>query len=214
MTPWTPPPGTRGLIFDCDGTLADTMPIHFRAWKTMLDPHGIPFTEPRFYSLGGMPTSKIIRLLSDESGIILDDMDGMMDRKEALFVQHFLTDVKGIENVVQIAESFRNVLPMAVASGGYRRIVEKTLTQLNVHDWFDAILCAEDTVLHKPEPDVFLEAARRIDVEPKYCVAFEDTDIGLEAIRRAGMTGVDVRPWLPVGHGGRLQGVESALLSR
>ncbi len=214
MTPWTLPPGTRGLIFDCDGTLADTMPIHFQAWKGMLDPHGIPFDEPKFYSLGGMPTSKILKLLSDESGIPLHDIESMVQRKEELFVSKFLADVKAITHVVRIAEDHRNVLPMAVASGGYRRIVEMTLHQLDVHDWFHAIVCAEDTPLHKPEPDVFLEAARRINVPPPLCVAFEDTDIGIEAIRRAGMIAVDVRPWLPDGHGGRSQGFESSMLSR
>lgn len=202
---WTPPPGTRGLIFDCDGTLADTMPVHFRAWCAMLDRHGIPFCERKFYSLGGMPTANIIRLLCDETGLVIDDIDRMIAEKEGLFVQHFLSEVRPIDRVYEIARRYRERLPMAVASGGYRRVVEKTLMQLRVEDWFAAVVCAEDTPRHKPEPDVFLEAAKRLDVAPEHCVAFEDTDIGLEAIRRAGMIGVDVRPWLPEGHGGRLK---------
>ena len=87
---------------------------------------------------------------------------------------------------------------MAVASGGYRAVIRQTLDALALTDWFDAMVCAEDTTNHKPEPDVFLEAARRLKVaDATRCVVFEDTDIGLEAARRAGMTGVDVRDWLP-----------------
>ena len=97
----------------------------------------------------------------------------------------------------RVGRDFRHVLPMAVASGGYRAVVERTLSFIGVAEWFAAVVCAEDTPRHKPEPDVFLEAARRLGVAPAGCVVFEDTDIGLEAARRAGMTGVDVRPWLP-----------------
>jgi HAD superfamily hydrolase (TIGR01509 family) len=82
---------------------------------------------------------------------------------------------------------------MAVASGGQRRMVEKTLSQIGVLDWFPVVVTAEDTRRHKPEPDVFLEAARRLGVEPATCTVYEDTDLGLEAARRAGMRSVDVR---------------------
>jgi HAD superfamily hydrolase (TIGR01509 family) len=87
-------------------------------------------------------------------------------------------------------------LPIAVASGGYRDTITRTLDRLAIRNWFDAMVTAEDTPRHKPEPDVFLEAARRLGVAAKGCVVFEDTDIGLEAARRAGMVDVDVRPWL------------------
>jgi HAD superfamily hydrolase (TIGR01509 family) len=202
MTFWTPPHGTRGLIFDCDGTLADTMPLHYIAWCTMLDRHGIPFSEPRFYSFGGLPTSAIVRILSEETGIVVDDVDAWLNEKEGFFLES-LAEVRPISAVYQIAHSHRERMPMAVASGGYRRVVEQTLSHLKVKDWFGAIVCAEDTDRHKPEPDVFLEAARRLKVAASDCVAFEDTDIGLEAIRRAGMVAVDVRPWLPDGHAGK-----------
>jgi beta-phosphoglucomutase family hydrolase len=194
---WTAPPGTAGLIFDCDGTLADTMPIHYLAWEAVLGDVGIPFTQERFYQLGGMPTAKIIRLLSEESGVPVSDVDGMTHAKEAAFLER-LHHVTPLDVVVGIAASHRGKLPMAVASGGYRAVIHRTLDALTLTDWFDAMVCAEDTTNHKPEPDVFLEAARRLKVaDPTRCVVFEDTDIGLEAARRAGMTGVDVRDWLP-----------------
>ena len=192
---WSPPPGTSALIFDCDGTLADTMPVHYRAWKALLAPRGIPFPEDRFYALGGMPTARIIRLLAAEAGVPVDDVDAMVWEKERTFLAG-LSDVTPIKPVLRVAAANRSKLPMAVASGGYRDVIHQTLDFLNVRDWFAAVVCAEDTSRHKPEPDVFLEAARRLNVAVAGCVVFEDTDIGLAAARRAGMHPVDIRPWL------------------
>lgn len=191
---WTAPPGIRGLIFDCDGTLADTMPAHHRAWVAMLQPHGIPFPEDRFYAMGGMPTAQIIRVLAEGAGVAVHDVDAMVHAKERLFLQ-MLDAVQPIVPVVAIANAYRNVLPMAVASGGYRDVVGRTLDRLQLRAWFQAMVTAEDTQRHKPEPDVFLEAARRLAVPPAACAVFEDTELGLEAARRAGMLGLDVRPW-------------------
>ncbi len=189
---WTPPSGTRGLIFDCDGTLADTMPIHYVAWSAMLTRHGIPFPETRFYELGGIPTAQIIRILSKEYGVPVTDVPAMVDEKEAAFLENLHT-VKPIERVIAVAECHRGKMPIAVASGGYRQTITRTLNMLKIHDWFDAMVTAEDTERHKPEPDVFLEAAKRLGVAPELCVVFEDTDIGLLAAQRAGMASVDVR---------------------
>ena len=197
---WMPPANTRALIFDCDGTLADTMPIHYRAWARILAPRGIPFDEIRFYQLGGMPTGKIIRVLSNETGVPVAnaEIDAMIHEKESIFLS-LLHEVEPLAGIVGIAERFRGRLPMAVASGGYRDVVRRTLDAIGIRDWFDAMVCAEDTANHKPEPDVFLEAAARLGKIPaEACVVFEDTDIGLEAARRAGMIGVDVRAWAPV----------------
>lgn len=191
---WTVPAGIAGLIFDCDGTLADTMPAHFRAWTEMLAPFGIPFPEERFYAMGGMPTDRIIRALAADAGVEVVDVEAMTDEKESLFVQH-IDGVAPIVPVVEIAAANRGRLPMAVASGGYRAVVGRTIERLGLSDWFKAMVTAEDTERHKPEPDVFLEAARRLEVAPHACAVFEDTDLGLEAARRAGMLAVDVRPW-------------------
>ncbi|HSQ57430.1 MAG TPA: HAD-IA family hydrolase [Gemmata sp.] len=192
---WTPPRGTAGLIFDCDGTLADTMPAHYRAWTAMLGRYGISFPEPRFYAMGGMPTERIIRILADEAGVPVSNVDAMVREKEQGFLE-FLDAVLPIEPVLEIAKAHRGKLPIAVASGGYRDTITRTLDRLAIRHWFDAMVAAEDTPRHKPEPDVFLEAARRLKVSSASCVVFEDTDIGLEAARRAGMMGVDVREWV------------------
>ncbi len=195
---WTAPAGTAALIFDCDGTLADTMPVHYRAWQKVLAGVGIPFSTVRFYQLGGVPTGKIIRIVSTETGVPLSEtqVEGITVAKEEHFLE-MLADVTAIEPVRAIALAYRGKLPMAVASGGYRETIRRTVTFVGMESWFDTMVCAEDVTNHKPEPDVFLEAARRLNADPARCVVFEDTDIGMEAARRAGMIGVDVRAWLP-----------------
>lgn len=181
----------EALIFDCDGTLADTMPVHYRAWLALLAPFGATFDEARFYALGGVPTTTIARMLVGELGLSVDPAE-LAARKEQAFVDQ-IPHVRPVEKVVAIAAQGRGRVPMAVASGGPRGVVELTLRQIGVFDWFGAVVGAEDTVRHKPEPDVFLEAARRLGATPAICTVYEDTDLGLEAARRAGMRGVDIR---------------------
>ena len=145
---WMPPANTRALIFDCDGTLADTMPIHYKAWMRILPPLGIPFDEARFYRLGGMPTAKIIRLLSAETGVQVADVDALVHEKESLFLS-MLHEVEPLQLIVGIAEQFRGRLPMAVASGGYRSVVAKTLEAIGIGDWFDQIFCLAEIFLQR-----------------------------------------------------------------
>lgn len=180
-----------GLIFDCDGTLTDSMPLHYIAWREVLGRHGISFDEDRFYSLGGMPTDKIIAMLAQETGARLDPL-AVAHEKEQAFLDnmHLLEEIPAI---TQIVREQRGRLKMAVASGGFRNVIQRQLRQLGLSDYFDTVVTAEDTQRHKPEPDVFLEAARRLGVSPGRCRVYEDSDLGIEAARRAGMTWIDVR---------------------
>ena len=181
----------EALIFDCDGTLTDSMPVHYESWKAVLDRHGLHFERERFYRLGGTPGFKIIPMLADEQNKQAD-VAAILQEKEEEFLRlaHLVTP---IEPIVEVARSGRGQLRMAVASGGLRHIIDLQLTQIGIVDWFDVIVTAEDTERHKPEPDVFLEAARRLDVEPAKCRVYEDSDVGIEAAQRAGMQCVDVR---------------------
>ncbi|HEY4331622.1 MAG TPA: HAD family phosphatase [Ilumatobacteraceae bacterium] len=187
----------HGLIFDCDGTLADTMPVHYLAWTAMLAEHGLVLPQEQFYGLAGMPARAIIRLLADEQHIDVraDEIEPMVTDKELRYID-LIEHVTPIAVVVEVASRYRGILPLAVASGGDRWVVERTLGAVGILDWFDAVVCAEDTDRHKPDPDVFLEAARRLGVASETCVVFEDSDLGLEAARRAHMVGVDIRTWL------------------
>jgi beta-phosphoglucomutase family hydrolase len=179
------------LIFDCDGTLTDSMPLHYVAWCQTLDRYGIEFPEPRFYEMGGVPTDKIIHVLCQEQGISVD-VAKVAAEKEREFLLN-LDDVRPNHPVCGIARRHHGRMPMAVASGGIRAVVIDQLEKIAMRQYFDAIVAAEDTERHKPEPDVFLEAARRLGIAPARCLVFEDTDIGVDAARRAGMDWVDVR---------------------
>jgi beta-phosphoglucomutase-like phosphatase (HAD superfamily) len=180
-----------GLIFDCDGTLTDSMPLHYVAWVKALSRYNIEFPEPRFYAMGGIPTGKIIEILCSEQGITVDVAKVGYEKEEL-----FLSQLPGVgpnEPVCRIARDHHGKLPMAVASGGSRSIVMDQLLSIGMNHVFKTIVGAEDTELHKPNPDVFLEAAKRINTPPAKCLVFEDTDIGIEAACRAGMHFVDVR---------------------
>jgi beta-phosphoglucomutase-like phosphatase (HAD superfamily) len=184
----------RGIIFDCDGTLADTMPLHWRAWQVIATRHRLHLPQERFYSLGGVPSRDILKLLSTEQGIPLDAL-AVAREKEAEYLP-LIAQVEPINTVVGVARENHGRIPLAVASGGTRRIIEQVLEHLDIRHLFQAIVTSEDVVHQKPAPDIFLEAARRIGVPPRFCRAYEDTDLGMRAIRAAGMEAVDVRELL------------------
>lgn len=185
------PPHIKGLIFDCDGTLADTMPLHWRAWQMITLRHELHFPEDRFYSLGGVPSRDILKMLAEEQGRSLDHISVAHEKEEAYLPM--LPQVEPIHAVVEIAKENFGKIPLAVASGGTQKIIIDVLEHLQIRHMFAAVVTSEMVKNQKPAPDIFLEAARRIGVEPKFCRAYEDTDLGLTAIRAAGMDAVDVR---------------------
>lgn len=193
---WSASPSVRALIFDCDGTLADTMPVHYRCWVAMLGEHGLELPLPKFLAMAGMTSVASIELLAAEQGVPLapgQAVDMAVDKEHRYLA--LLDEVRPIPEVLAVATAYRGVLPLGVGSGGERWVLERTLRTIGVWDWMDAVVGADDTERHKPNPDVFLEAARRLGVPPDACVVFEDAELGLEAGRRAGMDVVDIRPW-------------------
>ena len=184
----------KALIFDCDGTLADTMPLHWRAWQAITTRHGIEFPEDRFYSLGGVPSRDILKMLREEQKLLLDPLLVAKEKEEEYL--KIMAQAGPIHEVVKIVRDHVGKLPMAVASGGSRHVIEKVLCQVGIRELFLAVVTNEDVTRQKPAPDIFLEAARRLSVSPEFCRAYEDTDLGLEAIRAAGMDAVDVRTLL------------------
>lgn len=181
----------KGLVFDCDGTLADTMPLHWVAWSAIIKKHGLNFSEKRFYDLGGVPSRDILKMLSQEQGIPIDHLAVALEKEDTYLP--LLPQVQPVHEIVAIAKENAGKIPMAVASGGVKTIIEQVLVHLGIRDLFQAVVTSEDVTNQKPAPDIFLEAARRIGVEPKFCRGYEDTDLGMQAIRAAGMDAVDVR---------------------
>ncbi|HEY3496424.1 MAG TPA: HAD family phosphatase [Polyangiaceae bacterium] len=191
MTTLVLPPGDfAGFIFDCDGTLADSMPLYHRAWRAALAAHGATFDFhwDLFMSRAGMSTALTIEGLNQEFGTKLDA--ALVEaRHHAEFVK-LVDEVKPIDAVVEIARHYAGRLPMSVASGGTRPLVERTLELIGVRDLFPVVVVAADVPRGKPEPDIFLLAAERMHVEPARCLVFEDGAPGLLAAERAGMQAV------------------------
>jgi HAD superfamily hydrolase (TIGR01509 family) len=179
------------LLFDCDGTLADTMPAHYRAWLHVTEAHGIAFDEDRFYALGGRPTRDIVATLAGEIGLEID-LDHAVHMKESSFLAQ-LEHVEAIDPVIDVVLRSRGRIPLAVVTGGYRAVCQQILDHVGIADCFDTIVASEDTAKHKPDPEPFLEAARRLSARPERCVVWEDSDLGIAAAKAAGMTWIDVR---------------------
>ncbi len=190
-SPIAPPEPYKAIIFDCDGTLADTMPSHAKAWVASCRSFGLDITEEPFIEMGGLPNRAIIEKLNTEFGAELD-VAGTQEDKERRYLEmlHTVTEIKA---VADIARAHHGKVPIAVASSGMRRVVEQTLTATGLIGLFDVIVTADDVVHGKPAPDLFLLAAERLGVAPADCIVYEDGDPGLEAARRAQMRAVDVR---------------------
>jgi len=182
-----------GYIFDCDGTLIDSMPVHYRAWDEAMRHQGMPGTldESLFYSLGGVPTRRVAQLIAEHYGLTVD-VDKVFHEKEALFVK-LLADVKRIESVVAFAK--RAVAlgrPVAVASGGPREVVHHSLKLAGLAPLFPIVVTPEDVAHGKPAPDMFLLAAKKMGVPASKCLVFEDAEPGHQAAAAAGMQSVHV----------------------
>lgn len=187
-------PHIRGLIFDCDGTLVDSMPIHMACWYEAFEVFGEVCPPDFLPQYNGMPSRQIIARFNEQFGRSIDaeEFAAEKDSRTAKLLQ----TVQPIIQVTAIVERYRGVFPMAVASGGKRKGVMQSLTAIGMADYFDTIVTADDPVPAKPEPDIFLEAARRLGVDPEYCQVFEDGEMGITAARRAGMAVTDVRIYI------------------
>lgn len=176
-----------GYIFDLDGTLIDTMPLHYRAWDAAMRKAGLtaPLDEELFYSLGGVPTRRVAELIGEHYKLKLDP-DRVFHEKETLF-RDLQADARLIEPVVEFARNAAKTHPLAIASGGPRVIVRRSLELTGLLPLFKAITTADDVVHGKPSPDIFLLAAKLLGVPPERCLVFEDAEPGIQGARAAGM---------------------------
>jgi len=178
----------KAYLFDCDGTIVDSMPLHYIAWKTALAEWGCDFDEQLFYSWGGKPVDEIISTLNKMNGLEMP-VEQVGTRKESLYFE-LLPQLKVIPEVLEHILAQQGRIPFAVVSGGRRTSVVRSLTAVHLLDRFQTIVGADDYVNSKPAPDAFLLAAARLGVPPADCLVFEDTDLGIQAATAAGMASV------------------------
>ena len=180
----------RAYLFDCDGTIADSMPLHFLAWNKALARHNCPFPEDLFYAWGGRPVPEIIEQLNRDHTLKMH-VEDVAREKEDLYLE-LLPQLTAIPDV--LAEIHRSLgrIPFAVVSGSPRDSVVRTLTTLGILDLFETLVCAGDYTHGKPSPEPFLIAAQRLNVPPADCLVFEDADLGIQAATAAGMASVKI----------------------
>jgi HAD superfamily hydrolase (TIGR01509 family) len=187
------PAGTfKAYLFDCDGTIADSMPLHYVAWNKALSEWGCDFKEDIFYAWGGMPVTEIIATLNREQGLNMPVAELSL-RKERLYFE-VLPQLKAVPEVLEHIEISHGQIPFAVVSGSTRDSVTASLETLKILDRFETLVCAGDYQKSKPDPEPFLMAAERLGVAPEHCLVFEDTDMGIQAATAAGMASVKVPP--------------------
>jgi len=192
----TLPPGPfRAYLFDMDGTIADSMPLHYIAWKQALAEYGCPlFPEPLFYSWGGMPVREIVATLNQRHNLSMP-IEEVAHRKEGLYYE-LLPKLTPVPEVLEQIEEAHQRIPFAVVSGSTRESVTKSLEILGLLHKFDVLVCAGDYKNAKPAPEPFLLAAQKLNVPPESCLVFEDTEMGIQAATAAGMASVRVlQPW-------------------
>jgi beta-phosphoglucomutase family hydrolase len=182
----------KAYLFDCDGTIAESMPLHYVAWHKALGEWGCEFDEDLFYAWGGMPVVEIISTLNQKHGLNMPVAD-VAKRKEELYFE-LLPQLKAVPEVLEHIESSHGSIPFAVVSGSARDSVTASLETLRLLDRFETLVCAGDYQKSKPDPEAFLMAASRLGVAPESCLVFEDTDMGIQAATAAGMRSVKVPP--------------------
>ena len=192
-------PGTKGLIFDLDGTLADTMPYHFKGWQAACRKYGTEinpsFLRKHTGSPGWLIADEILKKCGLDGNVTAEQI--MNDKLDEFYRQLHL--VRAIPPVVDIVKKYYGILPMAIGTGGHREAVERTLAVTDLRKYFSIIVTANDVSHFKPHPETFLKCAEMMNIEPAYIEVFEDAELGLEAARNAGMFVTDVRSWYDPG---------------
>ncbi len=190
-------PNTQGLIFDLDGTLSNSLPVHVETWNAMGEKYGFKFDTQIMHDMTGRPTVEFAERIISQYGIS-EKPEILARLKQELFWEMAYL-LKPISEVVSIVKEFYGKLPMAVGTGASRKSAEIQLKTLKLTKYFDALVSADDVTKHKPEPETFLECAKIMGVKPQSCQVFEDGDLGITAAKKAGMIVTDIRQHIKYG---------------
>ncbi len=180
----------RAFLFDMDGTVADSMPLHYRTWVQAVEEQGCTFPPDLFLAWGGLTLPRTVEKLNETFGYAMHPADTSR-RKEELYLEQ-MDEMLPVQSVLAHIHEHYGKLPFAIVSGSPRATIEGTLNRLGLLDRFDLIVGAEDYTHGKPDPEPFLVAARGLGVEPRDCLVFEDADAGIASAEAAGMQWVRV----------------------
>jgi HAD superfamily hydrolase (TIGR01509 family) len=180
----------QAYIFDCDGTLVDSMPLHYIAWVEALKRHDAPFefTEEVFYAHAGIKEQDVVKILNAKHGTNIDPVS--VDELKMEIFRERIPEVQAVGPVAEFAKSLHGRFPMAVASGSEEPTVRGCLEATGLIHLFETIITPKLVKQGKPAPDMFLLAAERMGIAPGDCLVFEDGNSGLEAAKAAGMQAV------------------------
>ncbi|AOF53157.1 hypothetical protein BKG91_10250 [Rodentibacter caecimuris] len=182
----------EGLIFDMDGTLIDTMPVHARAWGMVGEQFGYDFDSQIMYQLGGATVRTIALAIMEKAGMPQRHLDEVIEAKRALSYQLIPTESKLLPTFEVVRHYYRKK-PISLGSGSHRHLIDMLMNKLAIAPYFNAIVSADDVKEHKPHPETFLRCAELTGVNPINCIVFEDADLGIQAGLSAGMDVFDVR---------------------
>lgn len=185
----------KALIFDMDGTLVDSMPLHLAAWQQLAAECGFQCDPDWLYAHGGVPSRKIAAMLIAQHGLTLDPAD-MARRKTAYYVER-IGEATPFPAMMQLVREQYGRKPMAIGTGSLRSNAETILAQSGLGHFIQAVVAADDVSAHKPAPDTFLRAAALLGIAPGDCLVFEDTAIGRQAAQAAGMACVMIEDGMP-----------------
>ena len=191
------PQRAKALIFDLDGTIANTMPNHFISWRKAVSPYGINFDAALFMQLTGMPRTATIEKLNEMFGTKMNAV-AVGKVKEAHF-KTLVNSTEEIEVVTDVIRKYHTILPMSIGTGSTKKGAKKTLEIIKMQNYFEIVITADDILKHKPHPETFLKCAELMGVNPKDCVVFEDGILGMNAAEEAGMMVIDVNDYFKIG---------------
>jgi len=187
-------PDTKALIFDLDGTLSDSLPVHIASWHAVCEKLNCTFDERILVEMTGAPTISFAERIILEQNLEIEAEELVILKQQEFWKN--INQVKPHEAVIELMKNAHGKIPMAVGTGASRTSAILQMKELEIDDLFDFIVTADDVDRHKPEPDTFLKCAELMGVEPKYCQVFEDGELGMQAAKTAGMMLTDVRPFV------------------
>lgn len=182
------PPAIKGLIFDLDGTLADTMPSHIEAWAMTGRHYGVEITADMVNALAGAPSMEVISVFNEQFGWDIDPGEGKKIKSEFyVYLLDQLERIEPIREVYELVHHFNGKLPMAIGTGSSHQNAERVIRALGLQDIIKVVVSADQVKNPKPHPETFLSCALQLNVEPEDCLVFEDGPMGIQAALAAGM---------------------------